>query len=429
MFTLWSCVITYLCFIFLTISNNDFEWLIDAFRLLFCGFFAMSWIVVRPKFQNRTSHWVELPGPPLPRSFEKRYKRNRVKSYLTLLRLRKRSARGRPSTKKQEKSGPRRHADDEKKRSRASTWCDRPHSKARIRSHKRLMRIRKRRKHDRRVFPKTFSRYEIDATEAESELNELLARLQHRFLHIPEWHYGQHFHAYCATFNPLDAYECMKRDFIQTTRVKAKPTANIASASLYVPGGSTDRPSILKNGVRRVFPVVLDTGASVSITPIASDFVEPLTPLVDAEVRGLNSTTKIHGIGVAELCMRDAFGQDAIVRTKAYHIPDAEVRLFSPQTYFQEVDGGSYLVTKDRTTLTLLDGSEYTFPYFVGNNLPMAFAPPVTRNYLSVDDLSELSSQMIAVSVVDETNANLTPEKRELIGWHWKLGHIGFEWL
>ena len=104
-----------------------------------------------------------------------------------------------------------------------------------------------------------------------------------------------------------------KRDFIKTTRVKAKPTANIASALLYVPGGSTDRPSILKHGMRCVFPVVLDTGASVSITPIASDFVEPPTSLVDAEVRGLNSTTKIQGIGVAELHMRDAFGQDAIV--------------------------------------------------------------------------------------------------------------------
>ena len=126
------------------------------------------------------------------------------------------------------------------------------------------------------------------------------------------------------------------------------------------------------------------------------------------------------------------FGKEATLQTKAYHIPKAEIRLFSPQVYFQEHDGGSYLITKDHTVLTLEDGTQLTFPFFPGNNLPMAFEPsefsPSSANVV-VNDLEAIPSRLIAVSVVDESNANLTSEKKELLAWHWKLGHIGFQWL
>ena len=32
-------------------------------------------------------------------------------------------------------------------------------------------------------------------------------------------------------------------------------------------------------------------------------------------------------------------------------------------------------------------------------------------------------------SVAGETNQNLTAAQKELLIWHWKLGHIGFQWL
>ena len=142
----------------------------------------------------------------------------------------------------------------------------------------------------------------------------------------------------------------------------------------------------------RIYPIVLDTGASVSITPLASDFVTPIQPMPGSSVRGLSSSISIAGIGFVEWTLRDVNGNVATVRTKAYHIPEAEVRLFSPQVYFQENNAGSYLITKDSTVLTLADGLEMTFPYFLGNNLPMAFET-TSDGRISFDDLQEIASK------------------------------------
>jgi hypothetical protein len=79
--------------------------------------------------------------------------------------------------------------------------------------------------------------------------------------------------------------------------------------------------------------------------------------------------------------------------------------------------------------LTLPNGIKLTFPYYAGNNLPMAFEPPKYSNFLSFEDLEDISSRLIALSVLDETNANLSSKKKELIGWHWKLGHLKFQRL
>jgi hypothetical protein len=38
-------------------------------------------------------------------------------------------------------------------------------------------------------------------------------------------------------------------------------------------------------------------------------------------------------------------------------------------------------------------------------------------------------TESAALSVAEQTNQNLTPSQRELLLWHWKLGHCGFAWV
>jgi hypothetical protein len=33
------------------------------------------------------------------------------------------------------------------------------------------------------------------------------------------------------------------------------------------------------------------------------------------------------------------------------------------------------------------------------------------------------------LSIADETNQNLTASQKELLLWHWKLGHADFQWI
>ena len=47
------------------------------------------------------------------------------------------------------------------------------------------------------------------------------------------------------------------------------------------------------------------------------------------------------GIGTVKWKIIDQLGQIATIETTAYYIPEAEVRLFSPQLYFLENKGGN----------------------------------------------------------------------------------------
>ena len=84
-------------------------------------------------------------------------------------------------------------------------------------------------------------------------------------------------------------------------------------------------------------PIVFDTGASFSLTPFIEDFdVEGIEEPDVKEMHGIADKIKIEGRGWVEWSIRDAFGNICLIRTQAYYVPSAHIRLFSPQTYFKE---------------------------------------------------------------------------------------------
>lgn len=183
-------------------------------------------------------------------------------------------------------------------------------------------------------------------------------------------------------------------------------------------------------------PIVIDTGASVSVTPFKTDFVGPIQVLPSSSVRGLVGSTKIHGIGPVKWTLRDMNGIVAAIETPAYYIPDADIRLFSPQVYLQSNESGSLLLTAKTVTLTLSDSTKLAFPYNDSNNLPLmledrAFKPRICFVGVSVGELATAAMSEFAqfLSVADESNQNITGPQKELLAWHWRLGHIGFTWL
>jgi hypothetical protein len=104
-------------------------------------------------------------------------------------------------------------------------------------------------------------------------------------------------------------------------------------------------------------PIVINTGASVSVTPVLTDFLGHLRPCATANLKGLSGTTEVIGEGTLNWLVGDMFGNKRKISTTAYYIPEASIHLFSPQTYFKEKKAGSLQITHDLTTLTLKDGS------------------------------------------------------------------------
>ena len=88
------------------------------------------------------------------------------------------------------------------------------------------------------------------------------------------------------------------------------------------------------------YPVVIDSGASFSLTPRIEDFVTKLEP-DDTTLTGLNSTTVVEGTGIVEWVIQDMFNEVRKIRVQAFYVPSASICLFSPQQYFQDNKAGS----------------------------------------------------------------------------------------
>jgi hypothetical protein len=76
------------------------------------------------------------------------------------------------------------------------------------------------------------------------------------------------------------------------------------------------------------------------------------------------------------------------------------------------------------TRLNLGNGTPLTFPYQSGRKLTLMltsshFNNPTTKVGLTFEDTNILAN----FTVADEVNENITAAKKELLLWHWKLGH------
>ena len=179
------------------------------------------------------------------------------------------------------------------------------------------------------------------------------------------------------------------------------------------------------------FPIIIDTGASMSLTPCMDDFLGKLDPSPVTELHGLNTTTNVYGIGTVSWSVRDVFGVIRVIKTKAYYVPDASIRLFSPQTYFKSMDSGKLLVHANCANLTVPDGTDLQFPYHHNSNLPYMLTGPQPQLGLTYEDTVTLTTPEVGtcLSVAAQVNQNISPTQKDLLKWHWRLGHLHFSWL
>ena len=187
-------------------------------------------------------------------------------------------------------------------------------------------------------------------------------------------------------------------------------------------------------------PLIFDTGCSCSITPRKSDFVSKIIPVNNKEMQGIGHKIKIEGKGWVEWDIIDENNMIARVRTQAYYAPEADdVRLFSPQAYFQEnrmrgrdccwFDG-------DKVHFTTAQGAELQFPFDSRNNIPYMLATDnayeaglTAKQVLNLSKMSDDALRDACRSVIQDNNLNLTASQKELLLWHQRLCHLGQGWI
>lgn len=205
-----------------------------------------------------------------------------------------------------------------------------------------------------------------------------------------------------------------------------------------VPGLDSNNKKSLKRK-RRTFEnclLVWDTRASFGLTPFRNDFIDYIECIIP--VNDIARTNIVVGIGTT-LHKFDMNGESVYLPCLSYHLPSAEVILFSPQTY-HTLYGGHSTVFGDRA-VKLMNDMSITIPIDErSGNVPMVMKPaciskeireigPHIRSALphyerKVDFFGSWSEDNFAnlPNVALEDNQNLSSAQKELLLWHWKLG-------
>ncbi len=200
-----------------------------------------------------------------------------------------------------------------------------------------------------------------------------------------------------------------------------------------------------------------DTGASFGLTPFRRDFIDYVE--VELPVKDVTKVNKVIGVGTAIFKFKNASGHDIFLPCIAYHLPTADIRLFSPQTYHQ-THGGRSEIDADQVIMKLRQETIIIPIERGGCNLPIIYDAAVTeqkqraigiqyKTKLAMSGLREMDAMagistskrslyygsvsdveaeyryydwVCCQSIQSEKNANLSGPQKELLLWHWKLG-------
>ena len=162
------------------------------------------------------------------------------------------------------------------------------------------------------------------------------------------------------------------------------------------------------------FSVIIDSGASLAISPCETDFIGTIKQL-KLELGGMADGMAITGKGEVEWTFSTGGGKNVTIRTLCYLVPASEARLLSPQRLFNRSKGvtGRFVVEQDHCTLEFDRISPISIDYNSSNWLPTA----TSRN----PNLQ--SSPSVNLSVTSDENQNLSPAKKRLLHWYARFGH------
>jgi hypothetical protein len=181
-----------------------------------------------------------------------------------------------------------------------------------------------------------------------------------------------------------------------------------------------DTPQIYVSSNNKELPIVIDTGASSSITPIASDFTSEISKADLQELKQVNGTTPVCGQGIVDWPIEDVDGIRRSITTDAYYVPDAGIRLFSPQAYIGKNTTSMLICDSTGIRFTLKCGTVLRFPFNKSNNLPFMLTQSSLRAQKHSHLISSISTtskfgvynSLLDRSIFNCDNFNLNPAQQ-----------------
>ena len=176
--------------------------------------------------------------------------------------------------------------------------------------------------------------------------------------------------------------------------------------------------------------VIVDSGASVCISPHRSDFVTYNNS--NMKIKDLSSSNTVAGEGIVRWNLEDSLGNPVEIEVLGYHIPTAKVCLLSPQVLLKTI-GGQALLNGSEIKFNLDNGHEFSARLCPRSNLPLIpLAQQQQKNFwneafgYTAGNMSKINELR---SVLSRKNTNLSSSQKELLFWHQRLLHTSVEWV
>jgi hypothetical protein len=175
------------------------------------------------------------------------------------------------------------------------------------------------------------------------------------------------------------------------------------------------------------FPIIIDTGASISITPYATDFITKITPVQDLEIKGIASGLKVLGSGSVKYTFYNDDGALETLNLKyCLYVPQCTARLLCPRQL-----GASFGHTNDGFNSTLNHGTltshgrPTTIQYDTVTKLPILYtASGMTSFYRYCAKQSCLTQLKSEAPTPMFLPSNMTPKQRQKLYWHEHCAHV-----
>ena len=191
-----------------------------------------------------------------------------------------------------------------------------------------------------------------------------------------------------------------------------------------------------------VFPILIDTGCSVTTSGFISDFEGNIVPGDFGVIKTANGEAEIKGFGMVQWHTCTIDGEPITVRVPAYFAPDIHLRLFSPQDYarYHKQDPNTVCFNGSPNWFSFhhesstFSGCAHGNRVIIGNRDPQSglffmFAEDRHNVPLQGEMASDTSAQPSchchpSFNVHDPKNVNLSRTQKRLLLDHSRLGHV-----
>eukprot|EP00956_Cyclotella_meneghiniana_P007012 scaffold9457_cov86-Cyclotella_meneghiniana.AAC.2 len=178
-------------------------------------------------------------------------------------------------------------------------------------------------------------------------------------------------------------------------------------------------------------PLIVDSGASVCITPHRRDFKPGTYTSSKMKIRDLSGVNKVHGEGIIQWPAKDSNDNTVLIEVPGFHLDSTEVRLLSPQVLQRSVPGSGFTMIDGKSSILLPGDHIIRAPVSNRSNLPemlLSTDPVLLDSTFGVEtfgfgtDLSDVWNAHF--NVCKESNTNLRQSKKELLLWQHRLSHF-----